>query len=135
MADSIKGILWLVPTTGQETLPAGRYSPAAHFHVTLQFSVAESDWVQYIGKVADVVLESVAWNGDIEAIKVSILDTEIAAICSNPIPHLTLSHREGIKPFLSNKMLEGDHQQAILTNRETGTFHSIPMRVEFHRWG
>lgn len=134
MSDQTKGILWLVPCTSRETLPAGRYNPASHLHVTLQFGVHEVDWVSYIGNLADVILETICWDDNIEAIRVS-LPADIAAICGNAIPHLTLSHREGIKPFLSNAMLAGEHKSVMLTDRTVGTVHSIPMRIEFHRWG
>ena len=107
----MQGILWI--TVNRNDLPAGRYTDAKHHHVTLKFNVDRDDVANLIGKKVTLYCSDVCWDDNIEAIPVIML-SEWAGICQNQHPHITLSHREGIKPVQSNTMLAGDHEKNVL---------------------
>ena len=124
MFSSVKGILWI--TVQRENLPAGRFNDAAHHHVTLRFNVSKHEVEHLIGEKVTLFLSDICWDDNIEAIPVIML-SQWAGICQNIHPHITLSHREGIKPFQSNAMLAGQHRKHILGTVVEGV-------VEFHEF-
>ncbi len=125
-----RGILWLAfPDPQEEPRVNRRFSvPAEHLHVTLQFNVTESQFAEFIGRTVDVKLLRNCFNLDIQAVTVQIEDPEIAALCRNEIPHMTVSMEEGIRPVASNEMLRGSYEYRTL---DSG-YEAV---VEFHPFG
>ena len=110
-----KGILWL--TIPDQVSPIKRlYSPAQHLHVTLKFNVTLDSIKRYLDEEVTVELLENCWNKDIQAIKVK-LPSSWASVCNNKIPHMTISHKNGVKPFKSNEMLEGLHESEKINKK------------------
>lgn len=118
-----KGILWL--TIPDQVSPVKKlYSPAKHLHVTLKFDVTLDSVKRFLDKEVTVELIENCWNDEIQAVKVKLPST-YESLCKNKHPHITISHKAGVKPFKSNKMLESDHKSDKLKER-------IKMRTEFY---
>ena len=118
-----KGILWL--TIPDQTSPIKRiYSPAQHLHITLKFNVSLDSVKRYLNKDVTVELLENCWNKEIQAIKVK-LPSNWESLCNNKIPHITISHKNGVKPFKSNEMLESEHESAKLNQK-------IKLKSEFY---
>lgn len=108
----MNGILWLALEPQITPVPY-RYAPARHLHVTLLYGVTRRCWDEWIGRRVSIALIAECWNDRIQAAKV-LLPDPYAAIATNPVPHLTLSHLNGVKPVESNQMLSLPHHEAIL---------------------
>jgi hypothetical protein len=107
--ENTQGILWL---TLEEQVPpvCALYEKAPkHYHVTLHFGCSAQQYEAFIGRKVLVTLEYDCWDGFIQACRVVIQDPEIAAICKNDDPHITVSMRNGIRPVQSNEMLRREH--------------------------
>jgi len=61
-------------------------------------------------KEISIDILGLAWNTDILALKVQ-LPSNIT--CQNKYPHITIAYKNGIKPFMSNKMLENKHEEIL----------------------
>ena len=106
---SIRGIFWL--SLPQQGSPVGliHSNPARHFHVTLQFGVDLTPAIQdMLGEEVEVVAVADCSNDRVQALRV-ILPDEVAQLCSNEHPHMTISTVDGAKPVESNDMLAGEH--------------------------
>jgi hypothetical protein len=51
---------------------------------------------------------AVCSNERIQALKLE-LPPEMAALCDNVVPHITLSHLPEVKPVESNNMIQSEH--------------------------
>jgi hypothetical protein len=102
-----KGILWL-GLVNQVSPVTPNYDPVKHFHVTLQYNVESSQFKNLIGKRYTIRVLEDCWNHEIQALRVE-LPSEIADLCNNANPHMTISHRPGIAPKMSNDMLQSDN--------------------------
>ena len=102
----MKGILWI--TINSNNLPQGRYEIQPHSHVTLQFNVEHESVKHLVNKKVELFGASLHHSDEIgiEAIAI-LLSEEWKSLCKNPVPHITLSHRQGVKPAQSNAMLKG----------------------------
>lgn len=95
---------------------------ARHFHVTLQFRVDLNPAMEeLLGREVEVVATGDCSNDRVQALRVN-LPEEVAQLCSNEHPHMTISTADGVKPVESNNMLSGDH---------TCTDVSIPLTLRF----
>jgi hypothetical protein len=106
---SNRGIFWL--SLPRQTSPVGLIHPnaARHFHVTLRFGVdLTPDIEEMLGKEVEVMVTADCSNDRVQALKVS-LPGEVAQLCSNEHPHMTISTEDGVKPVESNNMLAGEH--------------------------
>lgn len=114
----MNGILWLTVVSPIEVAPMRvDFVGANHLHCTLSFGVVPTpDDIWRLGEEVTLTVTSVCWNADIQALTVELPKGWSS---SNAIPHITLYHREGVAPFLSNSMLEGEHQ-------------SLPLNVELN---
>lgn len=125
----MKGILWLaLPEQFSPVEPI--YQPAKHLHVTLQFGVEFDQVSHLIGKEVVAFAESNCYNDRVQALTI-LLPQEILILCNNENPHLTISHREGVRPVESNEMLKGEHKsldfnQVIFTVAEFKPFSGAP---------
>lgn len=118
-----KGILWL--TIPDQTSPIKRkYNPAQHLHVTLKFNVTLESVKMYLGETVRVELLENCWNNEIQAVKIK-LPGRFQSASNNKIPHITISHKPGIKPFKSNQMFEGEHESENLKQ-------SLNLKSEFY---
>lgn len=102
----MKGILWI--KLNSNDLPQGRYEIRPHAHVTLQFNVKHEDVKHLLHQKVEVFGAGLHHSDDIgiEAISI-ILPENWKNVCNNPVLHITLSHRQGVKPVQSNVMLKG----------------------------
>lgn len=122
-----KGILWL--TLPNQITPVKQiYSPANHLHVTIKFDVPLESVAKYLGKNLSVELVENCWNFEIQAVKVR-LPSYWSTLCTNKQPHITISHRPGVKPFKSNEMLNGFHESEVLRNK------TLTLRSRFLMFG
>jgi hypothetical protein len=120
------GILWLESNNFEPPVEL-KYNKAKHYHVTLQYNVFYEDVKHYVNREVQCLAIENCWNDDIQALKV-ILRSDIASLCNNKVPHMTLSHREGISPVKSNDMLVNLH------NKET-LFDVMNLSIKFHKFG
>ena len=104
-----KGILW-IDLEDSSPISAPMFSEKVHAHVTLRFGVDERDYREFLGRRVDVSLNYDCWDARIQACQVEILDPEVAVLCENLFPHITVSHSLLARPKDSNEMLEGEHQ-------------------------
>lgn len=101
------GIFWL--TVPDQVSPVKRvYAPAQHLHVTLKFNVSFESVKKYLDREVNVELLENCWNKEIQAITVK-LPTPFASLCNNKNPHMTISHKSGVRPVKSNDMLDGEY--------------------------
>jgi hypothetical protein len=118
-----KGILWLtIPDQSSPVKP--RYNQAQHLHVTLKFNVTLESVKKYLDAEVRVKLVEDCWNDEIQAIKVE-LPGKYNTLCNNKHPHITISHKRGIKPFKSNEMLDETYQSEKINK-------FLKLRVEFY---
>jgi hypothetical protein len=103
-----KGILWLTVLNQKSPIKL-KYSPAQHLHVTLKFNISLDSVSSYLDNDVTVEMLENCWNDQIQAVKVK-LPRKFESLCNNKIPHMTISHKTGVKPFKSNEMLEGEHE-------------------------
>jgi len=101
-----KGILWLTLPSQKSPVKA-LYQKPKHLHVTLMFNVTYEDAMKHI-KFEPIIVKATenCYNDDIQALKVT-LPSPFKGLCQNKIPHMTISHKNGVAPFKSNEMLEG----------------------------
>ncbi len=118
-----KGILWLT-IPDQNSPVKAKYTPAQHLHVTLKFNVELDSIKRYLDKDVSVILLEDCWNKEIQAIKVK-LPGRFASLCNNKHPHMTISHKAGVKPFKSNEMLDGEYESEKLNK-------TIKLKSEFY---
>lgn len=123
----MKGILWI--TLNSNDLPQGRYEIRPHSHVTLQFNVEHENVKHLLHQRVELFGASLHHSDDlgIEAITI-LLPEEWKQLCNNRVPHITLSHRQGVKPVQSNAMLHGKHFMFPQLNLElegVTEFHSF----------
>lgn len=111
----MKGILWL-SLLDQKSPIKQLYGSPKHFHVTIQFDVTIQSVAKHLGKDVTVELIENCWNDEIQAVKVK-LPSQWSSLCKNKNPHMTLSHKSGVAPKLSNTMLEGSHESEVLKNK------------------
>lgn len=110
MATAAKtGVVWV--TLDRDEIPVENTHgvAAAHCHVTLEFKADLGAWAPRLGLELEVVVEAVCFDGDIQAAVVRL--PEGWGRTDGGVPHVTLSMREGVKPFASNKMLAGEHER------------------------
>lgn len=81
-----------------------------------------------MGKDVTVELIENCWNQEIQAVKVK-LPSQWSSLCKNKNPHMTLSHKSGVAPKLSNTMLEGSHESEVLKNK------TLRLRSRFFLFG
>lgn len=118
-----KGILWL--TLPSQNSPVKEvYNSAKHLHVTIKFGVSYRDVMKYLNHepISVKIIEN-CWNDEIQALKV-ILPSPFKSLCQNDVPHMTVSHKNGVKPFKSNVMLDEPHESEKLNK-------SITLYAEF----
>lgn len=111
-----KGILWAVaPQEAILAIHAPLFTERvfAH-HVTLAFGVTEEEVAEHIGKRFTGAVTAMAWNNDIQALRVE-LPADIAPLCGNNDPHITVSSN-GVPPVKSNDMLAGEHGFILYPN-------------------
>ncbi|MEK7605548.1 MAG: hypothetical protein AAB478_03420 [Patescibacteria group bacterium] len=105
-----KGILWIVLIEESkqkllETVPA-KYPVLFANHITLFYDVElTGEWKGLVEKRIELSLKTHCYDHQIQAVTVDIGDLP----CQNLFPHITISAQEGIKPFISNAMLQGVH--------------------------
>jgi hypothetical protein len=120
-----KGILWVSLNEQSPPVPPRFSELPKHFHVTLAFNCLEESYKDLIGKGVEIAVNSDCYDQNIQALSVS-LPSEVAALCENPNPHVTISMCEGVRPVESNRMLSSDHS---FSGRVPNTLHG---KVEFH---
>lgn len=119
---SNRGILWLSLPEQQSPVGIVHENPARHFHVTLQFGAEFTPQVEdLLGKEVQAVAVADCSNERVQALRVS-LPEEVAGLCANEHPHMTISHAEGVKPVESNTMLAGDHDSVEVSTPLTLRF-------------
>jgi len=126
----MKGILWAVPADAAEADALLRHGPerafavAPHAHITLRFGVKDDaeDVLALVGRKFVARLTGVAADEGIQAL-VFELPGDIP--CGNAHPHLTWSHREGVKPVRSNDLLASGVGRTPLPDTD------VRFRVEF----
>ena len=127
MANSKIGIVWAVIETRfhAKCRLEGEVAEFCH-HTTLQYGVEKTDFAAYIGRSFKAKVLAECWDETIgaQALKVE-LQPEIAAICKNKWPHVTIFTRQGVEALMSNTMLDGPHHEAPAAVAE------LTMRIEF----
>lgn len=119
---SNRGILWLSLTEQQSPVGLVHDNPARHFHVTLQFGVEHTpEMEELLGKEVEAFAVADCFNERVQALRVSLPD-DVASLCSNEHPHMTISSADGVKPVESNTMLAGDHNSSEV---------SIPLTLRY----
>ncbi len=116
---NVKGMVQLLLTTDLAPL----FTEPQDHHVTLAFNVEVDNFLDIINKIVPVRVTEVAWNDDIQAARVEL---PASIPCKNANPHVTVSHRKGVKPVASNKMLSGEHESAPLDIPLTGRIVFVP---------
>jgi hypothetical protein len=108
-----KGILWFVlDEESSEKLRQAvppRYPNSYYHHVTLQHDVERSAVESWIGRRAAVTAYATAYSDAAQAVRVR---TDLPDMYG--VPHVTVSTAEGIKPFASVAMLQGEHEESPL---------------------
>ncbi len=115
----VKGMLQLQLSTDLAPL----FSELQDHHVTLAFGVVADSYIDILNTIVNVRAVRVAWNDDIQAVRVEL---PASIPCKNANPHVTVSHRKGVKPVASNKMLSGEHESAPLDIPLTGRVVFVP---------
>ena len=123
------GILWFVLDRASidrlKKAVAPRYENEFYHHVTLQYGVTRQTVVPFIDKPWAIKMYAVAHNTQTQAGRV---DTR-GLPDTYGLPHITLSTAEGVKPFASVAMLQGEHQEAAVEPIElTGTIEFVLLR-------
>jgi hypothetical protein len=130
----MKGILWL--STVDQSSPVTPKFPnlARHFHVTLQFGI---DWEALfpevkalIGNQYTVSIMANCHNDRIQALSVT-LPEEVAHLCNNLNPHITVSMANGVKPVESNQMLASEHFYSLISPQEP---NKVITTLQFHQF-
>lgn len=117
-----KGILWLTLPDQRPPVAPLHANQANHLHVTLQFGVEYTEEIaELIGKEVGVTAVANCSNGRIQALKIN-LPEEVLSMCKNPVPHMTISSEDGVKPVESNNMLSSDHSCTVV---------DIPLSLRF----
>jgi len=119
------GILWLESFTFQSPVEL-KYNKAKHFHVTLQYDVDFETVKHLVDYKCNCVAIENCWNDDIQALKI-ILPYEIPVVCNNKVPHMTLSHKNGISPVKSNDMFANVHNKEQI-------FYDMNLYIKFHEF-
>jgi hypothetical protein len=109
-----RGILWLAFEDQTPPIEAAYSNFPNHFHVTLAFGVNSADFQDFIGRNVPVRFDYGCWDGQIQAAQVTIMDSAVAALCTNAVPHVTVSMQEGVSPVASNQMLSREHESSPL---------------------
>jgi hypothetical protein len=101
-----RGVLWATLTNPQALLEAvsPRFAEVEAHHLTLRFGVDLEPYRHVIGKQFEGRVICEAWDDAIQAVQVE-LPADIAELCENEHPHVTVSHREGIPAKRSNPLL------------------------------
>ena len=121
-----RGILWLESSTFQSPVDL-KYNKAKHYHVTLMYNV-KLEHVEYlVGNSIQCVAVENCWNDDIQALRIKFADRNVLELCTNKVPHMTLSHRDGVSPVKSNDMF------ANLYNKES-IYHVMNLNINFHQF-
>lgn len=105
-----KGILMLsLENQKSPVISYGNFVNASHYHVTLEYGLDASKLpkqvLDKIGKKVKVDVIANCNDDEIQALMIN-LPGEYKRLCKNKIPHMTISHKSGVKPFQSNAMLE-----------------------------
>lgn len=112
--DRQAGILWFVlDRSSTERLRLAvppRYKNEFYHHVTLQYGVARQAVAAFIDKPWTIKVYAVAHNNEAQACRV---DTN-GLPDTYGVPHVTLSTAEGIPPFASVAMLQGEHEEIAI---------------------
>ena len=105
---------------------APRYAEVDADHVTLRFKVAEREVSHWVGRAFKARVTGEAWNDEIQAVRVE-LPYDLAQLCENDHPHITISRRPGVGAKHSNAMLEAPAHEAPLE-------FELDFRVVFERF-
>lgn len=119
-----KGILWGVIQSPIST--RSRYSCGKPHHITLQYGVSREDWQHLEGVEFDAISLLEGWDGQIQAIRTH-LPEEIAGICQNKYPHISVSWQKGISPVRSNLMFASSYRYELMNE-------VIKLKIEFLEW-
>ncbi len=117
-----KGILWAV--IQDELLVHSMYEEGSPHHITLMFGVDKEEVQQYIGMSFTANAISNCWNKDIQAV---LFELPSIVPINKGTPHVTVSYKEGVKPFESNNMLNGEHNS-------TAHLQDYNFVIEFLEW-
>lgn len=107
------GILWGIveDKAGLLAKIPNRFKKIFPPHLTLRFNAALTKEQQlFLETSFQVRIIADAWNGEIQAAKAEILDPQVAALCENKQPHITISSN-GASPVKSNAMFAGSHDE------------------------
>ncbi len=106
----MKGVFWAKLTDPRQLLDRvdPRFERIFADHVTLQPKVELTAAMQrLLGRKTRAHVRADAWNDHVQALEV-VLEPEIAALCVNEHPHITVSS-DGTPPKRANDMLAGEH--------------------------
>ncbi|ATW59393.1 hypothetical protein Cl131_gp125 [Aphanizomenon phage vB_AphaS-CL131] len=117
-----KGILWGV-IQSPLTIPK-RYPYGTPHHITLQFGVEREDWKHLEGVEFQASTLYEAWNSKIQAMTVRIPPS---IPCQIKTPHISISWRDGVKPYESNLMLASEFDSQIIVS-------AYKFKIEFLEW-
>ncbi len=114
MAENRLGILWFVldaPSSERlrKAVPA-LYPKHYYHHVTLLYGIGRETVASLIGQTHDIEAYAVAHNNQAQAVRVRAQDLPD----TYGVPHVTLSTAQGVPPYESVAMLEGEHTEAPL---------------------
>ena len=100
-------------------------------HLTLAFRPNESTLsklVANLGQEITIDIWGIAESPEIGA-QAFICDIPDGIYCSNEHPHITIACKKGVKPFMSNKVLEGLSGDKLFTTDGAGSIWSQPVKV------
>jgi choline dehydrogenase-like flavoprotein len=96
-----------------------------YHHQTLRFGVPKAEVADWIGRTVSTTVYAVAWNKEVQAARVQASELPD----ENGVPHVTLTTAQGVKPYASVAMLEGDHHEQPLDMTLTGTLVFKPKNI------
>lgn len=125
----IKGILWAV-VRNREALDAAvppRFARHEAHHLTLAFGVDLAPYRAAIGRRFQATATAEAWDDEVQAVRVA-LPPELAALCQNAHPHVTISRRPDTPAKRANAMLEAPPNERPLSL-------GLELEIGCERWG
>lgn len=124
-----KGILWALVRNREaldETVPPRFARHEAH-HLTLRFGVDLTPYRALLGRRFQATVTAEAWNEEIQAVRVA-LPPELAALCENTHPHVTISRQPDTPAKRANALLEAPPNERQLSLE-------LALEIGCERWG
>ena len=124
-----KGILWALVLDRKaldQAVPARFGRHEAH-HLTLRFGVDLAPYAALLGRRFQAAATAEAWDDEVQAIRVA-LPAELAALCDNAHPHVTISRRPDTPAKRANQMLEAPPNERPLS-------FELALEIGCERWG